>query len=162
MSIIVVLSECYLQRLEEKSVALSFALNISPKIFKRHVDDSHVRFENKQKSLQFLVSNSNLTPSVSVSVFKGFLSRAYKICSERYIDEVVKLPSIPIIGPKLRQVFKKHEDHFYIRPKFKIVIMPKQDCYLTVIREYMIYLQLTLSWSNYEKDINKDHRTPIR
>ena len=91
--------------------------------------------------------------NVSVSVFKGFLSRAYKICSERYIDEetqflidvftengyerktlekitknylkvpqnqpvnnkdtsediskLAKLPWIPIIGPKMRQAFKK-------------------------------------------------------
>ena len=50
----VVFSECYLERLEENSIALSFAVNISPKTFKRYVDDSHVRFENKQKSLQFL------------------------------------------------------------------------------------------------------------
>ena len=206
LSIMVVLSECYLQRLEEKSIALSFALNISPKTFKRYVDDSHVRFENKQESLQFLEilnkqdssirytiesennqkqlnflditinnngtnsydfkiyrkpaitnvqikSNSNMAPNVSVSVFKGFLSRAYKICSERYIDEeiqflidvftengyerktlekitktylnelqnppvnnkdtsedvnkIVKLAWISIIGPKLRQAFKK-------------------------------------------------------
>ena len=49
-----VLSECYLQRFEEKSIALSFALNISPKTFKSYVDDSHTRFENKQKSFQFL------------------------------------------------------------------------------------------------------------
>ena len=93
-----------------------------------------------------------MAPNVSVSVFKGFLSRAYKVCSERYIDEeiqflihvftengyqretlekitknclkvlqnphvkndtsadiskVVKHPWIPIIGPKLRQAFKK-------------------------------------------------------
>ena len=94
-----------------------------------------------------------MAPNVSVSVFKGFLSRAYKICSERYIDKeiqflidvftengyekkplekitnnylnelenppvnnkytsediskVVKLPWIPIFGPKLRQAFKK-------------------------------------------------------
>ena len=53
LSIMVVLSECYLETLEEKSVALSFARNISPKTFKCYVDDSHVRFENKQKSLQF-------------------------------------------------------------------------------------------------------------
>ena len=51
LSIMVVLSECCLQRLEEKSIALSFALNISPKTFKRYVDDIHARFENKQKSL---------------------------------------------------------------------------------------------------------------
>ena len=50
----VVLSECYLQRLKEKSVTLSFALNISPKTCKCYVDDSHARFENKQQSLQFL------------------------------------------------------------------------------------------------------------
>ena len=94
-----------------------------------------------------------MTPNVSVSAFKGFLSRSYKICSERYIDEkiqflidvftengyerktleeitknylnqlqnppvnnkdtskdinkVVKLPWIPIIGPKLRLAFQK-------------------------------------------------------
>ena len=124
----IVLSESYIQRLEEKSIALSFALNISPKTFKRYVDHSHARFENKQKSLQFfeilnkqdssiqytiefdnnqkqlnfldittkngtdfkifrkpaitnvqIKSNSNMAPSVSVSVFKRFSSRAYKI-----------------------------------------------------------------------------------
>ena len=47
----VVLSECYLQKLEKKSIVLSFARNISPKAFKRYVDDSHVRFENKENSL---------------------------------------------------------------------------------------------------------------
>ena len=35
-------------------------------------------------------SNSNMAPTVSVSVFKGFLSRAYKICFERYIDEEIQ------------------------------------------------------------------------
>ena len=49
----VVISECYLQRLEEKSIALSFTLNVSPKTFKRYVDKNHARFENKQKSIQF-------------------------------------------------------------------------------------------------------------
>ena len=98
-------------------------------------------------------SNSSMAPNVSVSFFKWFLSRAYKIWSEHYIDEeiqflidvfieksyerktlknitknylnelqnspvnnkdtseyiskVVKLPWIPIIGPKLRQALKK-------------------------------------------------------
>ena len=230
----VVLSECYLQRLEEKSIALSFALNISAKTFKRYVDDSHAQFENKQKSLQFLgilnkqdlsiqytielennqkqlnfldititnkgtdsndfktfrkpaitnvqiKSNSNIALNVSVSVF-----RAYKICSERYIDEetqflidvftengyerktlekiaknylkvlqnqpvnnedtsediskAVKLPWIPIIGPKLRQTFKKKniKTIFTWDPNLKsLYAETRQGCYLTVIREYM-------------------------
>ena len=57
LSIMVVLSDCNLQRLEEKFIALYITLiylNISPKTFNRYVDDSHARFENKQKSLQFL------------------------------------------------------------------------------------------------------------
>ena len=37
-----------------KSIALSFALNVSPKTFKRYVDDNHARFKSKKKSLQFL------------------------------------------------------------------------------------------------------------
>ena len=31
-----------------------------------------------------------MAPNVSVSVFKGFLSRAYKVCSERYLDEEIQ------------------------------------------------------------------------
>ena len=139
-------SECYLQRLEEKSIALSFALSLSPKTFNCYFDDSHTRFENRQKSLQFfeilnkkdssfqyiqytiefesnqkksnfldiaitnkgtnscksydfkifrkpaitnvkIKSNSNIAPNISVSVFKGFLSRAYKLCSKRYVQK---------------------------------------------------------------------------
>ena len=115
-----------------------------------------------------------MAPNVSASVFKGFLSRAYKICSERYVNEqieflmdvftetgyerkalekitknylkelqnllvnntdtsedskVVKLPWIPIIGPKLRQACKKKniKTIFTSGPNLKIVVMPKQD-----------------------------------
>ena len=35
-------------------------------------------------------SNSNMSPNVYASVFKGFLSRVYKICSKRYIDEEIQ------------------------------------------------------------------------
>ena len=31
-----------------------------------------------------------MAPNASVSIFKGFLSRAYKICSEHYIDEEIQ------------------------------------------------------------------------
>ena len=141
----------------------AFAVNISPKTFKHCVDDSHVRFENKQKSFQFLQilnkqdssiqytiefennqkqlnfldititnnrtnsydfkilrkpaitnvqikSNSNMALNVSVSVFKGFLSRAYKICSERYIDEEI---------PFLIDVFKENGYERKILEKIK-------------------------------------------
>ena len=31
-----------------------------------------------------------MAPNVSVSIFKGFLSRAYKICWKRYRDEKIE------------------------------------------------------------------------
>ena len=31
--------------------------------------------------------NSNMAPNISVAVFKGFLSRVYKICSKRFVVE---------------------------------------------------------------------------
>ena len=31
--------------------------------------------------------NSNMAPNISVAVFKGFLSRVYKTCSKRHVDE---------------------------------------------------------------------------
>ena len=40
--------------LTKNLLLLSFSLNASPIIFKRYVDDSHARFENKQKSLRFV------------------------------------------------------------------------------------------------------------
>ena len=35
-------------------------------------------------------SNSNMACNISISFFKGFSSRAYKICLERYIDEEIQ------------------------------------------------------------------------
>ena len=61
-------SQSVTQRLEEKSIALSFVLNISPKTFKRYVDDSHSRFENKQKSLQFLEMLSKQDLSIQYTI----------------------------------------------------------------------------------------------
>ena len=51
-----------------KDLALSFALNISPKTFKRYVDDSHARFENKRKSLQFLEILNKQEPSIQYTI----------------------------------------------------------------------------------------------
>ena len=134
LSIMVVLSECYLQRIEHISITQALNLNLAPKTFKRFVDDSHARFNNREQSLQFLdilnsqdpsiqytiefenenkqlnfldititntgnnsydfkifrktsitnvqiKPNSNIAPHIAMGVFKGFLSRAYKLCT---------------------------------------------------------------------------------
>ena len=138
----VVLSECYLQRIEHTSITQALNLNLAPKTFKRFVDDSHARFNNREQSLQFLdilnsqdpsiqytiefenenkqlsfldititntgnnsydfkifrktstaniqiKPNSNIAPHIAVGVFKGFLSRAYKLCTEKHIQSEI-------------------------------------------------------------------------
>ena len=204
----VVLSECYLQRIEHISITQALTLNLAPKTFKRFADDSHARFNNREQSLQFLdilnsqdsstqytielenenkqlsflhvtITNtgnnsyyfkifrktsitivqikpkSNITLHIAMGVFKGFLSRAYKICTEKYLQSeidfsidiftenghsrnaltniateylrninkpksndqnntkntknIIKLPWVPILGPKLRKEFKKKD-----------------------------------------------------
>ena len=67
LSIMVVLSECYLQRLEEKTY-LFVALNVSPKTFKGYVDDSQDRFENKQQSVQFFEILNKQDSSVQYTI----------------------------------------------------------------------------------------------
>ena len=97
--------------------------------------------------------NSNIAPHIAMGVFKGFLSRAYKICTEKHLQSeidflidiftenghnrntltniateylrninkpksndqnnnkntknIIKLPWVPILGPKLRKELKK-------------------------------------------------------
>ena len=43
----VILSECYLQKIEHISIIQALNLNLAPKTFKRFVDDSHARFNNR-------------------------------------------------------------------------------------------------------------------
>ena len=50
----VVLSECYLQRIEHISIIEALYHNLSPKTFKRFLDNSNARFNTREQSLQFL------------------------------------------------------------------------------------------------------------
>ena len=208
LSIMVVLSECYLQRIEHISITQTLILNLAPKTFKRFVDDSHARFNDREQSLQLLdilnsqdpsiqntiefenenkelsfldvtitntgnnsydfkvfrktsitniqiKPNSIRAPHIAMGVFKGFLSKACKICTEKYLQgeidflidifienghnrntltniateyirninkpksnsqnstkntkNIIKLPWLPILGPKLRKEFKRKD-----------------------------------------------------
>ena len=60
----VVLSECYLQRIEHISITQALNLNLAPKTFKRFVDDSYARFNNREQSLQFLDILNSQDPSI--------------------------------------------------------------------------------------------------
>ena len=64
----IVLSECYLQRIEHISITQALTLNLAPKTFKRFVDDSHARFDNREQSLQFLDILNGQDPSIQYTI----------------------------------------------------------------------------------------------
>ena len=64
----IVLSECYLQRIEHISITQALKLNLAPKTFKRFFDDSHTRFHNTEQSLQFLDILNSQDPSIQHTI----------------------------------------------------------------------------------------------
>ena len=53
LSIMVVLSESYLQYLEKNAIELALTFDIAPKTFRRYVDDSHARFGRRNNATEF-------------------------------------------------------------------------------------------------------------
>ena len=59
VSLMVVLSESYLQHLEPKAIAEALAIHIQLKTFKRYVDESHARFSSKHQVNTFQEIQTN-------------------------------------------------------------------------------------------------------
>ncbi|XP_065678259.1 uncharacterized protein LOC136093215 [Hydra vulgaris] len=142
LSLMVVIAEAFLQNIEKRALYIAFVNSFQPITYKRYVDDSHARFdskekqelflkalneqnpsikytvelENKRKQLNFLdicitntmngfyeiqihrkdaitnvqiKPNSNINPSITIGVFKGFLCRAKQICSQKYLSQEI-------------------------------------------------------------------------
>ena len=64
----VVLSKCYLQRIEHISTTQAPTINLVPKTFKRFVDDSNARFNNREQSLLFLDILNSQDPSIQYTI----------------------------------------------------------------------------------------------
>ena len=54
LALTVLISEAFLQRLEERELQEALAINLAPLTYKRYVDDSHARFETVHQSHSFL------------------------------------------------------------------------------------------------------------
>ena len=54
LTLMVVKSEAFLQRLEDRALQEARATNLAPLRYKRYVDDSHARFETVHQSHSFL------------------------------------------------------------------------------------------------------------
>ncbi|XP_047146242.1 uncharacterized protein LOC124819090 [Hydra vulgaris] len=157
LSLMVVMAEAFLQNIERKALNIAIIHTSEPKNYKRYVDDCHARFASiKQQQIKEAITNvqlkpnSNINPNIILGVFKGFLCRAKRICSQKHLQKeidflidifvenghdknilnnitidylknvsknttfqpidtqpYIKLPWIPIFGPKLRKEFRK-------------------------------------------------------
>ena len=64
LSIMVVLSESYLQNLEKNAIELALRVEIAPKPFHRYVDDSHARFGSRSNATEFLNFLNSQDPQI--------------------------------------------------------------------------------------------------
>ena len=68
LSLMVVLSESYLQHLEHKAIAEALNIQIQPKTFKRYVDDSHARFTSKHHANIFQEILNKQDPAIQYTI----------------------------------------------------------------------------------------------
>ena len=54
LALMFVISEAFLQRLEDRALQEALATNVAQLMYKRYVDDSHARFETVHQSHSFL------------------------------------------------------------------------------------------------------------
>ena len=64
----VVLSECYLQKIEFKAIMEALNYKIDPKTFRRFIDDSHARFQNRSHANKFLETLNKQDPAIKYTV----------------------------------------------------------------------------------------------
>ena len=68
LSLMVVLSESYLQHLEHRAIGEALAIPIQPKTFKRYVGDSHARFTSKRHVNTFQEILNKQDPTVLYTI----------------------------------------------------------------------------------------------
>ena len=67
-SLMVVLSECYLQKIKFKAITEALNYKIAPKTFRHFVDDSHARFQNRSHANKFLEILNKQDPAIKYTV----------------------------------------------------------------------------------------------
>ena len=64
----VVLSESYSHHLEKNAIELALTFNITPKTFRRYVDDSHAQFGSRNNATEFLNVLDSQDPQIQYNI----------------------------------------------------------------------------------------------
>ena len=68
LSVLVALSESYLQNLKKHAIELTLKFGITPKTFRRYVDDSHARFGSRKNATEFLNVLNSQDPQIQCTI----------------------------------------------------------------------------------------------
>ena len=96
LSVMIVLSDSYLQNLEKNAIELALMFDIGPKTFCWYGDDSHAQFGDFPVYCIPVITNvqiklhSNICSNIAIEVFKQFLSHALHICSENCLAQEIE------------------------------------------------------------------------
>nr|XP_047135286.1 uncharacterized protein LOC101239709 [Hydra vulgaris] len=68
LSLMVVIAEAFLLNIEKRALDIAFVNSFQPITYKRYVDDSHARFDSKEKQELFLKALNEQNPSIKYTV----------------------------------------------------------------------------------------------
>ncbi|XP_065684845.1 uncharacterized protein LOC136096992 [Hydra vulgaris] len=68
LSLMVVIAEAFLQNIKKRPLNITFVNSFHPITYKRYVDDSHARFDSKEKQELFLKTLNKQNPSIKYTV----------------------------------------------------------------------------------------------
>ena len=123
LSLMVVLSESYLQHLERKAIAEALTIQIQPKTFKRYVGDSPARFPSKHQpntfqeilnkqdpTIQYIIEYENGNKSLNfldINITKTINSKyEFKVHRRKAITNIYIKPTSCIEPNTIKSVFK--------------------------------------------------------
>ena len=78
LALMVVISDAFLQRLEDRAMQEALSTNLAPFMYKRYVDDNHARFETAHQSYSFLNILNKQNNAIQYTMKKQDQSRILK------------------------------------------------------------------------------------
>ena len=147
LSRIVVLSECYLHKIEFKAITEALNYKIAPKTFRRFVNDSHARFQDRSHAKKFLEilkkqdpaikytaefeDHENSLNSLDINITNNTTNRKYefKVHRKDKITNIHNKPNSCIDPSRIKSVFKGflHRAHTiypekYIKEEIQVLV----------------------------------------
>ena len=177
LSLMIVLSESYLQHLERKTIVEALTIHIHPKTFKRYVDDSHARFPSKHQvktfqeilnkqdpAIQYTIEYENGNKSLNfldINITNTINNKyEFKVDRKKTITNIHVKPASCIDPNIIKSVFKGFLDRTqsicsekYIKEEEKFLIV----MFVENSHKKQLLNNLVVEYNNKKKNIKNNH-----